>query len=58
VAAYGTIVAPAAADRLTVHGAGEMLVVRPEADLAVLRADALRSGAAEHDAEAFFEQYA
>jgi mannose-6-phosphate isomerase len=58
VAAYATIVVPASAQTLQVHSAGEMLVVRPDPDLAALRADALDAGVAQAAADAFFAQFA
>jgi mannose-6-phosphate isomerase len=58
LAAYATVVVPAAADHLILHSTGEMLVVRPQPELTRLRADALRGGANVADLEAFFGQFA
>jgi mannose-6-phosphate isomerase len=55
--AYGTIVVPAAAECLAIRSGGEMLAVRPEAEVALLREEARRGGAAQADADAFFEQF-
>jgi mannose-6-phosphate isomerase len=58
VAPYATIVVPAGAEALTLHSAGEMLVVRPAAPLELLRADALRGGVAPALVADFFGQFA
>jgi mannose-6-phosphate isomerase len=58
VAPYATIVVPAAAGNLILHSAGEMLIVRPEPDIAALRAQVLCGGVPQTDADAFFAQFA
>jgi len=58
VAAYSTIVVPAAVDALQLNSAGEMLVVRPQPQTDRLRSDALAGGVPAARIDAFLEQFA
>jgi mannose-6-phosphate isomerase len=57
VAPYATLVAPAAVAELGVTDPGEMLIVRPEPDLARLRDEALRAGIAAVEFDCFRELF-
>ncbi len=57
VAAYASIVVPAAAPELIVRSTGEMLVVRPRPILERMHDDALRGGVPAFEIGAFFEQF-
>ncbi len=58
VAAFATIVVPAAVASFTVHTSGAVLVIRPGAALEPLRAAALRGGAEAAQTDRFFGQFA